>query len=634
MTGIFEKQPGGGFIELNVRGRLVSRTGGTDNYEDVDVSGFPDETDPAQFQPLPPLLSVTMNSRTQASLTWVPQAQTPPHEAVDYWEVYRAQDDPTGGDGILITTRFIDLTAYTDGPLATNTPEIQWTYRVYARSASGLRRSSNAVTVQWAATPLSQPTPPTSLVVSDVQATSVHLSWNATADATVTKYAIFQGTTIIVNDIPPSAVEWDLTGLTTGQNYTNISVRRYNGWAGGTVPGWSNASNTVSFKPLTREVQYAGHVPGRIYFGWSTSEQNSVADNQLNTQTPFSALAPSQNYSDLLGVFRLYSKVASDISYIDARGRVLWLSMKTNELGGGTSAGTAGWAQVANGSVSDAQIINYFDDLVARNKMTIWTFHHEPLGDATNSTDAANFIAANLRIMQLVDDEFGGRYDATTNPSGHRIVFCPNYEEFKLRTPGSTNWAQFLPENMLPGKGGPRPWDFITFDCYQYNANTSTSQTAGVQFSHRAWRMENIFKGTFTPTGSTAMPYMDYTPGYDIVLGIGEGTQRPGAFYNFENGLAQASNMTGAKYTRDYLDYIFAHADIWSVVSWFNSIGSDPIYNDERLWPDSNSWGGDNPGHPSFVQQTGDTEYAINIYREKLRGPLTIKLASNGLPPT
>lgn len=631
MTGIFEKQPGGGFIELNVRGRLISRTGGTDNYEDVTVVGIGDSFDPQDFEPLPPLLSGVMTSRTVVDLSWAPQTQSEPHEAVDHWEIFRQQD---GGGFALNSSVPVAATTLHQTGLATNTPEIIWSYRVYAVSASGLRRSSNEITLQWAATPLSQPTPPTQFTASVIDGTSVHLTWAATADATVTKYGIFSGTTILVNDIPPSALQYDWSGLTTGQTYSNITLRRYNAWGGGTVPGWSNASNSVTFKPLNREVLFTGHVPGKVYLGWSSSEDDDVAEDQLDTQTPFSTAAPSGvNYGNLLGVFRMYNKL-STISQVDAKNKVLWLSGKPDELGS-ASPGAAGWAQIANGSVSDATLRNYFNSLDARNKLTVWTFHHEPMGDAANATDAANYCAAFLRIMQLVDSTYGGVYDATSNPTGHKFVFCPNYEEFKLRTPGAINWAQWVPENMMPGKGGPRPWDLITFDMYQYNANTSTSATAGVQFSHRWWRINNLFTGAFTPSGSTAMPYMDYTPGFDITFGIGEGTARPGTFYNFEqNNGGKSSNMTGAKYTRDYLDYVFAHPDQFAFVSWFNTIGADHTYNDERLWPDDNSWGGDAPNHPSFVQQTGDTEYTINIYREKLRGGNTVKLASNGLPPT
>lgn len=456
------------------------------------------------------------------------------------------------------------------------------------------------------------PSAPLTLTVSNVQNTSVRLTWTQTADATVTKHGIYQGNTLLVDNISPAVLQYDWGGLLPNTLYSNINVRRFNS------SGWSTGSPSVSFTTASSSglsPLFTGHVPGKVYLGWSTSETDSVAENQLNTQTPLPA--GSVNYTNLLGVRRIYNKNATDISRADTNGRIVWISLKASEIGGSGTAATA-WAQIANGSL-DTQIVNYFASLVARNKVTFFTYHHEPVGDGNQTNDPLNFIAANQRIMLLVD----------TNYPGHRIIFCQNYIEHHLRSPGGVDFADWFPEHMCPGRGGTRPWDLITWDMYQYGGNTSATANAGVQFSHRWWRVDGLFAGTFRPTGTSVMPWMTYTPGEDITFGLGECAARPEWFYNWENGLGgDETNMTGAKYARDKFDYIFSNREKFAIVSWFNSIG----VADERLYPNAATWGGDTQPL-NLVQQTGDTEYTINVYREKLNSGFTVKLASNGLPP-
>lgn len=476
------------------------------------------------------------------------------------------------------------------------------------------------------------PSAPTTLSTTNLQDTSVRLLWSEVADASVTKHGLYQGSTLLVDNISASALQYDWTGLLPSTQYSNINIRRFNS------TGWSAASPTVTFTTAASGASplLLGHVPGKLYFGWSTSHTegttSGTAEFQLNNQTPFTTAAPSgQNYSGLLGVRRLYNKSSTDINYIDSQNRVLWLSAKGDELG--ASTGVTGWGQIASGS-RDANIISYFNSLVSRNKLTIWTFHHEPIGDISAPTDATTYNNACLRIMQVVD----------SNYPGHRIVFCPNYEENRLLRNlqaggGSVRWDLWCPASMLPGLGGTRPFDFISFDIYQYGADTNSTplSTHSAYFANRWQTVEAFFEGNYVPTGTTAssIAHLNYTVGTDFVLGIGEGTGRPGAFYYWETGTgtnAQQSNLTGAKYARNYLDYVFNNPEHFYAVSWFNSIGADILYNDERLYPNAATWGGKTQT-VNLTQQTGDTEYSINVYREKLLSGLTVKLASNGLPP-
>lgn len=614
----YEVQDDGSLVELNLRGRFLGNVGGIDQFEDISLLSVGDPLNTADYLPLPPSVSVVLSSRTVAVVTITPPTNPPPRSAILEYRVYRSTNSTTSYS-LVQTVPAGPAPSWTNTGLPTATPENTFRYYVTAVNTDGEGQPSNVATVQWAGTPLQQPTAPTGLGASGLQATQVNLSWTETADATVTKHGIFSGTTLLVDNIPAAATSYTWTGLTPQTAYS-INVRRYNGYSGGTPAGWSPASNTATFTTPSTALGplFLGHVRGRIYLGWSTNHDETAAQTQLNTQTPLLS-GTNPNYSDLLGVRRLYNKVSSTITHTDNNNRVLWISAKGDELGAAT--GLTGWQQIGSGS-RDANIVSYFNSLVARNKLTIFTFHHEPIGDFPSN--GADHVAAHLRIMQVVDANF----------PGHRIIFCPNYEENRLRNTngGTINWATWLPESMLPGKGGPRPWDFISFDMYQYNANTSTSATAGVQFSHRWWRIDQLFTGQFRPTGTSVMPYMTYTPGVDITFGLGECAMRPGAFWDFENGGPQPSNMTGAKYSRDMLDYIFANVDKFAFVSWFNSIGADLNYNDERLYPGPNTWGGKTPAHDHRVQ-TGDTELTLNIYREKLRSGLPIKLASNGLPP-
>lgn len=623
----YERQADGSLVPLTLRGRYLGKVGGVDQYETPTVSIVPAAFTPEDYLALSPEVAVSMPSRTSATVVITAAANPPPRGPITEYRISRAQG--SAGFATVATIPASGSLSWTDTGLATATPEIVWRYIVEAISGDGVGPESNIATVQWTAAPLQQPLAPTGLAATGVQASQVTLSWAMTTDATVTKLGIFTGTTLLVDNLPAGATSYTWSGLTAATPYNNINVRRYNGFTGAAgVPGWSMASNSVAFttKAAAGASLFLGHVPGRIFFGWSTNHNegsasvSSNAEFQLNQQTPFVTAAPSGvDYASLLGVRRLYNKVADSVTWADQQNRILWISAKGDELG--AAAGLTGWQQIASGS-RDANIVSYFNSLVARNTLTIFTFHHEPIGDLP--TNGAEYVNAAERIMKVVDSNF----------PGHRIVFAPNYEENRLRNTngGTINWATWLPERICPNRGGARPFDFISFDMYQYNADTSTNVRSGVQFSHRWWRIDEMFTGAWRSAGTSAMPWMTYTPGVDIVFGIGECAQRPGAFYQFETGGASPSNMTGAKYTRDMLDYVFANVDKFWCVSWFNSIGADLTYNDERLYPGTNTWGGKTPNHPSLVQQTGDTELAINIYREKLRSALTVKLANNGLP--
>ena len=574
-------------------------------YGPLTVSQVGTGWNPDDHVPVAALLTVDMPTRTTADLTILEGNKGARVRTLEY-EVWRATD---AGAASLVHT--IDLEAgdpltWTDTGLPTNTPEYTFTYTVYGVNADGTGAASNAFQVQWNGTPTPvQPTAPTSLVASSLQPTSVQLTWTETPDPTVTKHGLFQGSTLLVDNLPSNALAHLWTGRTPSTAYNNINVRRYN------AVGWSPASNLISFTtPATSGggILFPDHQPGKIYLGWSTNQGDTYASNELDTYSPGGG-----DFASKLGVRRFYNKSQSIGDYADAQNRMWWISAKGTDWGG--SGGVAGWSQVASGA-RDTSMINWFESIIARDKRTIFSFHHEPIGDSTTTSDATIYVNACRRIRSVIDSAY----------PGHKILFCFNYEENRLRNLNvngqPVNWALWIPSDWQD------IWHFPSFDFYQYGANSSTSPTAGVMMSHRWWRVDGLFTGDFVPNGTTAMPWMNLTPGVDFTYGIGETSPRPGAFYNWENNLSTASersNVTGAKFGRDLWDYVFSNIDKFWCVSTFNSIGANYIYNEERLVPRNGNQSGDQT-HPSWVTQTGDTERIIDIYREKLNSGLTCKL--------
>jgi hypothetical protein len=633
MVGFWEYQEDGTKVRVTLRGRFL----GWEEDEVTPIMELPtlSETwvpaayDPDAYKPLSPSLTVEMTTRTSTLLTITKAVNLPPRSAIDEYDIYRAQD--TGEFTFQASVPRTQTTWADPEVLPTNTPEIIWRSYVVARNVDGITGyHSNNASAQWEGVIVQQPFPPYSAGAIDIQGDRATITWDYAEDDSVDKQGLFKGTELLVDNIPANDNSYVWTGLTSDTVYNNLNVRRHNNSGIGFLPGWSVASNSFAFVtghgPLT--ALYEGHVRGKIVFGWSTDNADSFSENQLNTLLPKPAGAPS-SYSDYLGVKRVYNKTAdaSGITWADTRNRMVWLSTKPGDLGATGSGTAAQWLNLASGA-RDSNIINYFNSIVARDKLTLVSFHHEPIGDITLTEQASDFISAFKHIIQLVDGEY----------PGHKILWAPNFEENRLRnlrsnTSNVVDWSLWCPEDMMPGRSD-YAWDLITFDMYQYgNANISSSPKQGVQFSHRWWRIDELFAGTWRPNGTSEMPWMDFTPGVDLVYGLGECAARAELFYNWETnptGTAKTSDMTGAKYARDMLDYIFTNLDKFGIVCWWNTLGTD---YDNRLYPDGNIWNNENPGHPDLTVQTGDTELTMNIYREKLSSGVTIKLdPATGMP--
>lgn len=524
--------------------------------------------------------------------------------------VKMAEDAGTSADALPVVARTVpDAAAAADAVTVSARAAVRdlaaAVEQVFARA---LRSADVAAAVEaWVdVTPPTTPGQPTATTTG----LTVALSWAASTDNVgVTGYEVHRSVTSGFTPAPATlrttvaGTSWTDTTVTAGTWYYRVVARD--------AAGNASAASTQRQVTVTASAGlFLGHVPGRVYLGWSTDQGDEAMTTQIDTLTPNAG-----SYSPLLGVRRFYNKVQSIINYADAQRRVVWVSVKGDELG--TTANPAGWASVASGA-RDANIVNWLTSLVARDKLTIFSFHHEPIGDQTATSDGAVFAAANRRIRQVLDAEF----------APHKMLFVPNYEENRLRNlnkNGPIDHSLWLPDDWN------EIWDFVSWDFYQYGANTSTNPRAGVEMSHRWWRIDELFTGDFLPSTSSPMPWMNYTPGVDVVFGIGETSARPGAFYNWENGTgatSERSNMTGAKWARDQWDYIFDPANInkFAFVSTYNSIGADPIYNEERLYPAATS------SHSGFITQTGDTERTIDIYREKVLSGKLVKLGADGLP--
>ena len=236
---------------LQLLGQLVGLTEeGEGIYRNLNVSYLGPKTLP--LLPAAPTLSGTMPARNQSQVQWTATPDVPGTPAVTAWQVERRSSTNNGVSfgawGATSGSPYgSNILSLLESNLDTGTPEIQWQYRVRGVNAAGVGEWSNIVALQWVSTPLQQPTAPTSFARGIVGSTSVGLSWLATEDTTVTKFGIFRGSTLVVDNIPASARSYDWLNLTAGSTQTNINVRRWN------AAGWSPASNTLTFTLLAEE---------------------------------------------------------------------------------------------------------------------------------------------------------------------------------------------------------------------------------------------------------------------------------------------------------------------------------------------------------------------------------------------
>lgn len=226
---------------LNLLGEFLGFDG-SDNpvYGKIQLSSVGAETVPKV--PLAPALSVSLLTRTSARVVVTPPENSG-RPVITSYQVYRSDN---GAAATLVNT--IDVPAepltWDNTGLPTATPEVTFTYTVYAVNGDGVGAVSNAVAVQWEAAPAQQPTAPTNFRRTSTTETTVALAWNETSDATVTKHALYLNSTIYRDNLDAAALTYTITGLSPGQTLSNLNVRRWNGQ-------WSPASNMLTFTTPT-----------------------------------------------------------------------------------------------------------------------------------------------------------------------------------------------------------------------------------------------------------------------------------------------------------------------------------------------------------------------------------------------
>jgi hypothetical protein len=244
---VYERQSDNSLLQLNVLGEYNGQDANGDpiltpvNISNVDEAALP-------LTPLTPLaLAGTMSSRTVASLSWTAPNNSGRPPITEY-RIFRSDD---GAAEDYIDTVSPTTLTFSDNPVPVNTPEIVFRYTVRAVNVDGVGDASNVVTLQYSGVPAQGPTAPTGLGYSQLTSTSVRLAWSETFDSTITKHGLFKGNTLVIDNLDANAIGYLWTGLTSGVQQVNVNIRRYN-----TAFGWSPASNSVTFTPITGTVAH------------------------------------------------------------------------------------------------------------------------------------------------------------------------------------------------------------------------------------------------------------------------------------------------------------------------------------------------------------------------------------------
>ena len=531
----FEKQSNGSLIELNLEGQYQGEEFGV---QPLSISTVGDPVPP--LTPLAPVINAgttVLTTRTSATINWAAPNNTGRPPITDY-RIYR-QDDG-GAEAYIGHTGSASTLTYVDSPVPTNTPEIVFTYIVRAVNADGIGAPSSGVNVQWGSVVTSPPAAPTNLQQGTLTSSSVALTWEFPADASVTKQAIYNNNTLLVDNIDPASVAYVWSGLTPGTSYSAINIRRYNS------AGWSGASNTVAFVvPQPSSGSFYGHQPGLIYVGFSTDVNYNQAITEIGSD---------------VDVYRIFNPTDSGkigSCYTRSTKMIPWVSIKPTDLGlPQSNPDITDWNSIAAGN-QDTQIRNLADSLLSyvqgSNKSPmVLTFHHEPVGPDRSATAGNAYTAAFSRIIDL----FKAR--PTWND---RILFGPCYEEFTFRSGATPDWTVWCKSSFM------NKCDFFGFDMYQFASNNTNNGAA--------LRIGRI-KSMLTSRGYADMP-----------LGVGECGGRQEAF-GYE---VDPSRWTSAQYGRQWVNYLESDDQFW-IVSFYNAtdVGNSRLTQPAIVPPDTETY--------------------------------------------
>lgn len=250
----YDPDDGSKGAELTVLGQLIGFVGTPGASAGIYASLTITTYDPLNVPkvPGPPALSGSVISRTQQNLAWTAYPDAVDVPAVTDWDLeFRTSTDAgstwsawaaASGSPFAAATLASNRTG-----LAAGTPEIVFEWRVRGSNSIGDGAWSNVRSLQYAGAPVEQPAAPTALSYSNLGMTSVRLAWSVVTDASVTKQGIFANaaaTTPLVDNLGSTITSYDWAGLTAGQTFTGLVVKRYNGQ-------WSPASNAITFTTLT-----------------------------------------------------------------------------------------------------------------------------------------------------------------------------------------------------------------------------------------------------------------------------------------------------------------------------------------------------------------------------------------------
>ena len=218
--------------------------------------------------PATPTISVTAGNK-QNVISWSTPANN--GASITKYEISRK----TGSGSYTVLNSNYTSTSYTDPSLTAGTT---YTYRVRAYNAAGWGNYS----AEKSASPYTTPGTPSTPVVSPGNGQNV-ITWSTPANngATITKYELKRGSTVVKSDI--TGTSYTDTGLSNGTSYS-YTVRAYNtaGWGGFSSAG-SGTPRTVPATPTISVT--AGNKQNVI--SWSTPANNgaSITKYEISRKT-------------------------------------------------------------------------------------------------------------------------------------------------------------------------------------------------------------------------------------------------------------------------------------------------------------------------------------------------------------
>lgn len=271
---VYEKQSDGTLLLLTLKGEFQGfDLSSNPIYGPLQISNIGDPS--VILVPDAPSIvsaSSSLTSRTASHVVWT----APPDNggpAITNYHIYRSTD---GASAVEISGSPVSAATFSinETGLPTSTaPEKLFAYTVRAQNADGLGPPSNQLILQWNSGVAQTPVAPLTLVRHNLTTSQIDLSWTVVTDATVDKQGIFEGSTLIIDNIDPSALAYQWVNLVAGSRHTNVNIKRHNTF------GWSPASPTLTFTVPTIQVVHD------VHFGVPLNDEYDAGRIQ-NTQWP------------------------------------------------------------------------------------------------------------------------------------------------------------------------------------------------------------------------------------------------------------------------------------------------------------------------------------------------------------